>query len=659
MDANTAPGVTTSCDLNSPYADFQGAGGTSISAQVFGGIMALVNQKYGRQGNANYVLYPLAAKAGATCVSNASAVTNSSCIFYDTQTGNNSVACVGTSPNCSNQTNSSTYGILVVNPSASPQVPAWTTTPGYDLATGLGSVNVANLVNNWSSVSFAPTTTTINSITRNPAVHGTAVNVSISVASKSGTPTGDVSLVGVPSPTSPSAGIDFDTLSSGTASWSTVFLPGGTYDVKAHYAGDGTFGSSDSSPMSVTVTPEASATAFQMVTYDAAGNFYYNQTSATYGTTPYLLRVDVTNSSNTTCYSSSTGLLAYPCPTGKVTWTDNGNAPTGDDQGQPSSDIPGTLPLNSQGNAEDQFIQFPAGSHVLVANYSGDNSYTSSAGGVTITITKATTTSTVTYSESSTTVTLTDTISTTSLGLGPTGTVQFYNGSNALGSPVTVTPANASAVAYASARAVLTPNLTANATIKAVYSGDTNYTGSTSPAVSVPITANFSLTTTYTASNPLIISAPGGSNSATITLTPAFGFTGAVSLTCATPAAMLATCLVNPTSVTTQGTTTLSVTTTAPGAVPGPLSSPPWIVPGVGVLLAVLFLLFMTTKIRRLKFAFGFMGVALLAATFVACGGGSSAPPPSGGTPTGSYTVTVTGTSSSLTNTVNVPVLVE
>ena len=38
-------------------------GGTSASVQAFGGIMALVNQKYGAQGDANYVLYPLAAKA--------------------------------------------------------------------------------------------------------------------------------------------------------------------------------------------------------------------------------------------------------------------------------------------------------------------------------------------------------------------------------------------------------------------------------------------------------------------------------------------------------------------------------------------------------------------------------------------------------------------
>jgi hypothetical protein len=114
--------------------------------------MAMVNQKTGvRQGNANYVLYPLAAQPGARCTSNAAAVTNPNCIFYDIVVGNNSVACVAGSPNCSNQS-SSGYGIMV-SP-ADNSTPAWTTTPGYDLATGLGSVNAANLVNNWTSVSF-------------------------------------------------------------------------------------------------------------------------------------------------------------------------------------------------------------------------------------------------------------------------------------------------------------------------------------------------------------------------------------------------------------------------------------------------------------------------------------------------------------------------
>ena len=38
----------------------QGGGGTSFSAPAMAGIQALINQKFGRQGDANYVYYALA-----------------------------------------------------------------------------------------------------------------------------------------------------------------------------------------------------------------------------------------------------------------------------------------------------------------------------------------------------------------------------------------------------------------------------------------------------------------------------------------------------------------------------------------------------------------------------------------------------------------------
>ena len=134
MDANASGGgSSTSCDLNSPYTDFQGGSGTSASVQAFAGIMALVNQLYGRQGNANYVLYPMAAQSGASCNSSTA---GSSCIFYDVTVGNNSVICGGGTLNCSNtNTASGQYGIMVSGGSA-----AYAATTGYDLATGLGSV---------------------------------------------------------------------------------------------------------------------------------------------------------------------------------------------------------------------------------------------------------------------------------------------------------------------------------------------------------------------------------------------------------------------------------------------------------------------------------------------------------------------------------------
>jgi len=62
-----------------------------------------------------------------------------------------------------------------------------------------------------------------------------------------------------------------------------------------------------------------------------------------------------------------------------------------------------------------------------------------------------------------------------------------------------------------------------------------------------------------------------------------------------------------------------------------------------------------------LKLAFGSLFLVLLTAALVACGGGSSTTtvPTNPGTPTGSYTVTVTGTSGSLSHGLNVSVTVQ
>jgi hypothetical protein len=61
-----------------------------------------------------------------------------------------------------------------------------------------------------------------------------------------------------------------------------------------------------------------------------------------------------------------------------------------------------------------------------------------------------------------------------------------------------------------------------------------------------------------------------------------------------------------------------------------------------------------------LKLAFGSLFLVLLGAAMVACGSGSSSTGPTNpGTPVGSYTVTVTGTSGSLVRSANVTVTVQ
>jgi subtilase family serine protease len=95
--------------------------GTSAASPSFAGIMALVVQKYGRQGNPNLSLYPLAkAQYGGS----------GAAAFHDITSGNNSV----------------------------PGVVGYTAGTGYDRVTGLGSVDANVMVTKWtSSAATTPT----------------------------------------------------------------------------------------------------------------------------------------------------------------------------------------------------------------------------------------------------------------------------------------------------------------------------------------------------------------------------------------------------------------------------------------------------------------------------------------------------------------------
>ncbi len=205
----------TACDYsnaNNVFANY--GGGTSFVAPAFAGIMALINQKSGdRQGQANYVLYPLAGEqyvsyssttqpSLANCAAYLGPQVLSGCYFHDISatpnpgaspsapfiTGTTSVPCTGTATSPGTFTDTSTdpasnnencygyqitvaangssltttpdyYGVLSTADNAAS--PAFTATPGYDLATGLGSPNVYSLVNapQWSGGGLATNVT--------------------------------------------------------------------------------------------------------------------------------------------------------------------------------------------------------------------------------------------------------------------------------------------------------------------------------------------------------------------------------------------------------------------------------------------------------------------------------------------------------------------
>ena len=665
--AALAGGSATSCDLNSPYLDFQVVGGTSASVQVFAGIMALVNQAHGRQGNANYVLYPMASTAftannGTYCASNAAAVSKSSCIFYDTQTGNNSVVCYSGTPNCNNtSTASDQFGVMVTKSGSL----AYPTSAGYDLATGLGSVNVANLVNNWKS-NFTSTTTTL-SLATNPATnpitltHGQPINFNIGVTASSGTPAGDASLIAHTSAFSNGnggSGIGPFALSSGSASGSTTMLPGGSYNVIAHYAGNGTFGSSESSPVTVKVNTESSKTAVEVVSCDyTTGNCTPGITNSVFGSSFLLLRMDVTNGSGQDCFSSTTGLIAYPCPTGTVTTTLNGKAPT--DVGNPSGGAPGTYVLNSQGSAEDQFVQLSPATYNIVTKYAGDSSYTASTSPTAaVTVSQAQTTTMLTGLPASgsgiTQATVTATVSTNSYGAAPTGTIQLLNNGSALGNAVSVSGADATSSSYAAAQAFISVVLpSGKLSISAKYSGDVNYAGSSSVATILTVN-DFSLSANP---SPVSIPAPGQSGNSTISVTPQGGFTGTVNLSVTGGCPTAATCTLASPSVMVSGTSAatdvLTVTTVGSSGGPPAVSQripPSFRLPAGArplsaalVLLALLSLVWPASRRRRAWVAP--VVVLLVVGTWVACGGGGGG----GSTPTPTPTPAVTLSGSSLT----------
>jgi hypothetical protein len=663
QDANSGTGSSTSsCDLNSPFNDFQGVGGTSAGAPAFAGVMALVIQKQTpsgqpprRQGNANFVLYQLYKKntAGTICTSNTAAVTATGCIFYDTVTGNNSVACLGGSTNCSNTSTAANQFGIMVDPAHTTN-PAWLTTPNYDLATGLGSLNVGNLVNAWGSASFTPATVAITSPASGTVniTHGSPVTFTVTVTPT--TATGSVSLVATPAsgtPPSttgnPQSGIGSFaqdttvTLSGGTANISTNQLPGGTaYPVVAGYSGDGKFAAGTSAPITVTVTPEASQTAVNLVTFDNNGNVVNKAaSSAAYGS-PYILQITVSDSSGQQCAT-----VVVACPTGTVILKD-GTSPVNDFSGQ------STVKLNSQAIAEDQPVQLGVGSHSLTAAYSGDNSFTAStsvADAVTITVAPTTTTATssgasIPVSQS---ITLTATIATQSSGAAPTGTVTFKTGSTTIGTGTVAGTAavltGSGAPAGGTASASVSFTSAGAQSVTAVYSGDSNYAGSTSAAITVTATSGSQGTTTVVTPSVTTV-ASGGSVALTAKVTGtnnnAAGPTGAVQfMNGSAPLGAAATCTPTAGTASTPGTCTATLMTTlallTPPVRPAnrirnmPMG-PMWIMDGL--ILASLLLGLGRMRVVPLTRGLGYacagaLLLACLAAGIAGCGGGGGTTP--------------------------------
>jgi subtilase family serine protease len=135
--------------------NWSGAGGTSFASPIVAGIQALVNQATGEpQGNPNYVYYALArqeygGRGNNSCNSTLGTGVDKSCTFNDVTLGDMDVNCLGPF-NCF--TPSGTNGVLSVTSKAYEK--AYSANAGWDFATGIGTLNVNNLVTNWFKAFF-------------------------------------------------------------------------------------------------------------------------------------------------------------------------------------------------------------------------------------------------------------------------------------------------------------------------------------------------------------------------------------------------------------------------------------------------------------------------------------------------------------------------
>lgn len=475
-------------------------GGTSASAPSFAGLAALIAQKAGgRQGLPNYLLYKLAAaETFAQCDSNAQTnpATRSNCAFNDITSGNNSV----------------------------PGQVGYSASPAFDLATGLGSVNAVNLVNAWisaaatfqgSKTSLVATVngTSVNSIS---LAHGSAVTLTANVQAISGSavPSGNASFL-----TDRYDAIGGGGLLAGSLTTTLSSLPGGSYNLTAHYPGDATFGASDSAAIPVTITPENSVV--NLTT--SSGNA--NSISVPYGSYFYV----------TASVSSASGKGAA---TGSLTLLDGNTKLT-------------TVALDNTGVAElplcGSDFCLALGTHTITATYSGDNSLNPGATTqpLSITITKGGAFSYFSIFPADSTGQRWSLQVALSPGgynsILPTGTVQFTDNAAALGSVQTLVSPAPGYAPTATVNVSLSPGVH---NLAFSYSGDNTYSAYNAPSYAVSILPPFGLSS----SNSLATIKIGQSASYNVSLTSNYGYSGNISLTCS-GAPSWATCNIAPSTI--------------------------------------------------------------------------------------------------------------
>jgi hypothetical protein len=448
------------------------AGGSAASAAIFSGIAALLAEKYGPQGNLAPNLYALSGRAQPSDSEHGKFVT----AFIDITSGGARLSCVVGSPGCTEVGDG--RGEIGFNSAA-----------GFDLATGLGSVNAGALVRNWvisAAVGTSPVTvemTTIDGVTYNPSA---IIALSARVLSGSGgsIPTGTVQFYDESVRANAGLPVTLDASGNATYSENGQFTQGG-HNLAAIYSGDATYESAESQPVTINIQPSPTSLIVAPSTTTPSGG----STITVTGT------VTSTNPGN----SSPTGTLTVNLdglPQGHTTLATSGATTSGS--------VNVVVPT--------------AGAHTVQGVYSGDVNYNNATSpSVSIAVAKGATVTSIAATPSTLSAGVPETFTTaiapataTTTAFNITGTVSFYDGGTTL----------LGTAAVSSNTAVLTGILlstTTAHTITAVYSGDISWSASvSSPLLLEPILLPVTVTLTANASTL----APGQSATLMATVTP-------------------------------------------------------------------------------------------------------------------------------------------
>ena len=367
-----------------------------------------------------------------------------------------------------------------------------------------------------------------------------------------------------------------------------------------------------------------------------------NETENQWTTTTTLL-----SSQNPSAFNQSVTFTATVTPNG-------GTALTGSVAFMDGTTTLATVRL-SNGSASYTVSTLSMGTHSITVSYAGASIDSASSSVLSQIVQKASTTTALTNNSQSGSLILNATVGRTSPGT-PTGTVTFMDGTTSLGS----SSLNGSRGATLSTSAL--PAGVNN--ITAIYSGDSDFSSSTSS----PMTVSADFTISASAASPASVT-PGQPSTSTVTISPKNGFNpSGVAFTCSVAPASdpSPACSFGALSVANDlGSATLTVTPSA--------SASAQLTPSFGHRSRAMFIfallipgmLFGTVGIikqNRSKLLTWVLAFIVLGACVLQGACGSAGSPKTtttdGGTPAGLYTVTVTGSANGTKHTTTVSITV-